>query len=66
MEHIQINRKKIEQWIAEGYAVIQDGKLIRVEGDVHDFLAQFTDETEPKPYLLSELITWPDEELKKL
>ena len=28
MEEIQIDRKKIEQWISEGYDVIQDGKLI--------------------------------------
>ncbi|WP_343565645.1 hypothetical protein [Sphingobacterium sp.] len=66
MEHTQINRKNIEQWLAEGYDVLQDGKLIKVEGDLPEFLKQFTDEDEPKVYLLQELITWPEEELKKL
>ncbi|MCW8312864.1 hypothetical protein K7A41_16680 [Sphingobacterium sp. InxBP1] len=66
MEDIQIDRKKIEQWISEGYDVIQDGKLLKVDGNLQEFLAQFADEEEPKTYLLQELITWPEEELKKL
>lgn len=66
MEHIQINRKKIEQWLAEGYDVLQEGKLLKIEGDLPEYLAQFDDEAEPKTYLLKELVTWPEEELKKL
>ncbi|VTR41908.1 hypothetical protein [Sphingobacterium thalpophilum] len=66
MEDIQIDRKKIEQWISEGYDVIQDGKLLKVDGNLQEFLAQFADEEESKTYLLQELITWPEEELKKL
>ncbi len=66
MEDIQIDRKKIEQWISEGYDVIQDGKLLKVNGNLQEFLAQFADEEESKTYLLQELITWPEEELKKL
>lgn len=66
MEHTQINRKKIEQWLAEGYDVLQDGKLLKVEGDLPEFLDQFADEAKPKTYLLKELITWPEAELKKL
>lgn len=66
MKHIQIDRKKIEQWIAEGYDVIQDGKLLKIDGDLQEFLAQFADEAEPKTYLLQELVTWPEEELNKL
>ncbi|WP_104384176.1 hypothetical protein [Sphingobacterium sp. HMA12] len=66
MEHIQINRKKIEQWLAEGYDVLQEGKLLKVGGDLPEFLEQFDDEAEPKTYLLKELVTWPEEELKKL
>jgi len=58
--------KKIEQWLAEGYDVLQDGKLLKVEGDLPEFLEQFAEEAEPKTYLLKELITWPEAELKKL
>ncbi|GEM_PF-226794 len=66
MEQLQVNRKTIEKWISEGYDIIQDGKLIKIEGDLKEFIDQFEAETENKPYLLKELVTWPDEELEKL
>ena len=66
MEQLQVNRKTIEKWISEGYDIIQDGKLIKIEGDLKEFIDQFEAETENKPYLLKELVTWPDAELEKL
>ncbi|WP_293904305.1 MULTISPECIES: hypothetical protein [unclassified Sphingobacterium] len=69
MEKLIISKKKIEDWIAQGYDVLQDGKLIKIEGDLQEFLRQFaqdTADTVPKTYLLKELLTWPDEELEKL
>ncbi|MGE8424708.1 MAG: hypothetical protein ACN6PI_17860, partial [Sphingobacterium siyangense] len=69
MEKLQINTERIEEWIAAGYDVLQDGKLIKVEGDLQEFLKQFADDTAdggPKTYLLKELLTWPEEDLKKV
>ncbi|MGJ1236074.1 MULTISPECIES: hypothetical protein [Sphingobacterium] len=69
MEKLQINTEKIEEWIAAGYDVLQDGKLIKVEGNLQEFLQQFADDTAdggPKIYLLKELLTWPEEDLKKI
>lgn len=66
MGHHQIDKKKIEEWIAAGYDVIQNGKLLKIEGDLQEFLEQFADDADPQPYLLRELITWPEEELGKL
>ncbi|MDQ1152143.1 MULTISPECIES: hypothetical protein [Sphingobacterium] len=69
MEKQQITTKKIEEWIAEGYDILQDGELIKVEGDIPEFLKQFSEDTAdtaPKIYLLKELLTWPEEELKKI
>ncbi|MDR0263271.1 MAG: hypothetical protein LBJ04_08600 [Sphingobacterium sp.] len=69
MEKIQISKRKIEDWIKQGYDVLQDGKLIKIEGDLQEFLQQFahdTADTVPKTYLLKELLTWPEEELEKL
>jgi len=69
MQKLLINRKKIEEWIAEGYDVLQDGKLIKIEGDLQEFLKQFAEgatDSGPKTFLLKELLTWPEEELEKL
>ncbi len=69
MEKLKISKKRIEDWIAQGYDVLQDGKLIKIEGDLQEFLRQFAQDTAdnvPKTYLLKELLTWPDEELEKL
>ncbi|WP_367211129.1 hypothetical protein [Sphingobacterium sp. R2] len=69
MEKQQITTKKIEEWIAEGYDILQDGELIKVEGDIPEFLkkvSEDTADTAPKTYLLKELLTWPEEELKKI
>jgi len=60
-----MTKEQIQQWIDEGYHVVKDGKPVRVEGDIWEYLDQL-DEEDMTVHVLTELAKLSDEELAQL
>ena len=60
-----MTREQIQGWIAEGYHVVKDGKPVRVDGDIWEYLDQL-DEEDLSVDVLAELANLNDEELASL
>jgi len=56
---------KIQQWIKEGYHVLENGRLIKVEGNLWYYLDTL-DEEDSGVLVLEDIAKWSDEELLQL
>lgn len=60
-----MKREQIQQWINEGYQVLERNGPVRVAGDLLYYLIS-VDEEEKWSLVLEDLITWSDERLQQL
>ena len=60
-----MTKAQIQQWIAEGYHVLQDGQPKKIEGDLWEFLDTL-DEEDTDVIALVELATWDEGKLANL
>lgn len=59
-----MKREEIQRFIDEGYHVIRKGEPAVVEGDLWEYLDSLDDDS--GVLVLSELLTWSDEELGRI
>lgn len=57
-----MTRAQVQQWIAEGYHVLQGGQPKKVDGDLWDYLDAL-DEEDTTVLVLAELAAWTEEDL---
>lgn len=57
-----MTKKEVQYLIDEGYQLIEDGKVFRVEGDLWEYL-DMLDEEEEGVFVLEDLLKWSDEDL---
>ena len=60
-----MTKEQIQQWIDEGYHVVKDGRPVRVEGDIWEYLDQL-DEEQGEVFVLEDLLKWNNDELSQL
>ena len=60
-----ITKHQIELWLEEGFDILQNGKPLKVEGDIWEYIENLNNEKE-KIFVLREVVYWEDEELAKI
>ena len=60
-----MKREQIQQWINEGYHVLENGRLIKVEGDLWYYLDTIYEE-DNSVLVLEDIVKWSDDELMQL
>ncbi len=58
-----ITKEHIELWLEEGFDILQNGKPLKVNGDIWEYINNNIDKN---ILVLRELIYWEDEEIAKL
>ena len=60
-----MKREQIEKWINEGFHVLENGRLIKVEGDLWYYLDTI-DEEDTGVLVLEDIVKWSDDEISQL
>ncbi|MCI0921054.1 hypothetical protein [Sphingobacterium rhinopitheci] len=60
-----ITKQQIELWIDEGFHILQDGKPVKVDGNIWDYISSL-DATHNNVLVLREVINWEEEEIAKI
>ena len=58
-------KEQIQIWIDQGFQLLQDGKPIKVEGNIWDYIHSI-DTSNNTVLVLREVINWEEEELTNL
>lgn len=60
-----VTKEQIQLWIDEGYQILLNGKPLKVDGNIWDYISTL-DSSENSIFVLVEVINWEDEELANL
>lgn len=60
-----MTKKEVQYLIDEGFQIIEDGKVFRVEGDLWEYL-DMLDEEQEGVFILEDLLNWNEEDLKNV